>query len=67
MISRWYHQDSVEAVICFTFASGKGYLFESFFGWRQNRDEKDRFVFSKRDWEKIDTEIAYFYKFCKKA
>lgn len=67
MISRWYNQDSVEHVIASTYASGKGYIFEMFFGWRQNHNNESRFVFSKKDWEKIDTEIKYFKKFVEKA
>jgi len=67
MISRWYNENSIEAVIASTFASGKGRIFEMFFGWRENHKGECRFVFSRNDWEKIDEEIEYYKKFIKGA
>ena len=63
MITRWYNEDSIEAVLASTYAGGKGYLFEMFFGWRENRKGESRFVFSRKDWERIDTAIEYYKKF----
>lgn len=52
---RQYHTMSVESVIADAYARGKGYLFEMFFGWRStNENSIATYLFSKRDWEKID-------------
>lgn len=63
MITRWYNDDNIEAVIASAFAGGKGPLFEMFFGWRANRNGKSKFVFSNKDWKRIDIEIAYYKKY----
>ena len=66
MITRWLNEDSIEYIIASTYASGKGRLFEIYFGWRQtNKDGKARFVFSRKDWEKIDEMIEYYKRFLK--
>lgn len=58
--------DSIEYFVASTFASGKGYFFETFFGWRSTRGEKARFVFSSKDWKRIDEMVAYYYTFVKR-
>lgn len=67
MITRWLNENSMEYVIAFTYASGKGRLFEMFFGWREtNKDGNCKMIFSKKDWEKIDSSIEYYHKFIEK-
>lgn len=65
MIARWYNENSIEAVISSSFARGKGYIFELFFGWRENRKGESKFIFSHKDWKQIDEEIEYFNTFVK--
>lgn len=62
---RILHTDSIEYVIADAFASGKGRIFEMFFGWRGVRGEEARFVFSSRDWKRIDEMVAYHYTYVK--
>ena len=66
MITRWLHEDSIEYVIASTYASGKGYFFETLFGWRQNKKGNCKMVFSKKDWKKIDEMIEYYNTFVNK-
>ncbi len=63
MITRWYHEDSIEYVIASTYAQGKGRLFEMFFGWRETYNHECRMVFSANDWENIDECIEYYNEF----
>lgn len=67
MITRWYDENSIETVIASAFARGKGYIFELFLGFRENRNGKNKFVFSNNDWKQIDEVIEYYKKFIKKA
>lgn len=60
---RVLNTDTVEYVIASSFASGKGRIFEIFFGWRGVRGEEARFVFSSRDWKRIDEMTAYYYTY----
>lgn len=62
---RWYDENSIEYVICFTYASGRGKLFEMFYGWRETRNGKCKMIFSTADWKNIDESIEYYYKFVK--
>ena len=39
MITRWYNENSVEYLIASAYATGKGRMFEMFFGWRQTKGE----------------------------
>lgn len=66
MIAKWLDDNSIEAVIAFTYASAKGFIFEMFFGWRQTKHDKVKFLFSKRDWKNIDTMVKYYYKYVNK-
>ena len=65
MITRWYNENSIEYLIASAYATGKGRMFEMFFGWRQTKGEDCRMVFSRRDWEKIDELIEYAHRFVK--
>ncbi len=67
MIKRKYHVDSIEYVITNSYSEGKGYFFNTLFGWRRT-DSKDyaHFLLSKKDWKIIDTEIKYYYTFVQK-
>lgn len=67
MITKWIDINTIEYVITSTYTEGKSYIFNSFFGWRQTREDKAKFVLSKRDWEKIDVMIKYYYRFVKKT
>ena len=67
MITRWLNENSIEYIIAFTYASGKGFLFEMFFGWRgTDKNDNCKMIFSKKDWQNIDASIKYYYKFIKK-
>lgn len=65
MITRWVNQNTVEYVITSTYAEGKGYLFNLFFGWRQTHKDNARFTLSRKDWKIIDEMIEYYYTFVK--
>lgn len=65
MVTRWLNDDSIEYIIASTYASAKGRLFEIYFGWRQTKEGKARFVFSRKDWERIDEMIEYSKRFLK--
>lgn len=67
MTSRWYNENSPESVIAAAFAGGKGHIFELFFGWRENHNGENKFVFSDSDWKRIDEEIGYYKKFVKNS
>ena len=68
MITRWMPLNSIEYTIASTYASGKGFLFEMFFGWRQtNKDNQCRMVFSRKDWKQIDEMIKYYNTFVKES
>lgn len=68
MIIRWLHEDSIEYTIASTYASGKGRLFEMFFGWRQtNKKGQCRMIFSRKDWKQIDEMVNYYNAFVKKS
>ena len=67
MIAKWLDVDSIEYVVASTYASGKGRLFELFFGWRRtNKFNMAQMVFSKKDWIRIDEMVCYYYTFCVK-
>ena len=64
MISRWLPLYSIDYTIASTYAQGKGFLFEMFFGWRQTNIRNEcRMVFSRRDWKKIDEMISFYHTF----
>lgn len=68
MITRWLHENSIEYTIASTYAKGKGYFFEMFFGWRQtNKDGQCRMVFSRKDWKQIDIMVKYYNTFVNKS
>lgn len=67
MITRWLHEDSIEYIIALTYARGKGYLFEMFFGWRQTKKGQCRMVFSRKDWEQIDIMVKYYNTYVNKS
>lgn len=56
MTSKWVELDSIEYILASAYSSGKGYLFEMFFGWRQTRKfgECARFVLPNKGWEEIN-------------
>lgn len=66
MITRWYHEDSIEYLIASTYATGKGRLFEMFCGWRGTHNHECKMVFSANDWKNIDESIEYYNKFVAK-
>ena len=45
MITRWYSDDSIEGLLAATYAEGKSFLFQMFFGWREARKSEMKFVF----------------------
>ena len=63
MITRWYSDDSIEGLLAATYAEGKSFLFQMFFGWREARKSEMKFVFSRKDWKNIDRKIEYYKKF----
>jgi len=65
MIARWYNINSIEYVIACAYASGKGRIFEIFYGWRTVYNNDCKMVFSRKDWENIDELIRYYNRFCK--
>lgn len=65
METRWLNINSIDYVIASSYAAGKGYLFEMFFGWRKTRNENCKMVFSKKDWKTIDTMKKYYNTFVK--
>lgn len=67
MITRWYNEDSIETVIASTYSNGKGYLFEIFFGLRENHNGRCRFVFSEKDWKHIDKNIKNCREYVKNS
>ena len=67
MITRWLPDNSIEYIIASTYASGKGYLFDMFFGWRQTKGGQCRMVFSRKDWKRIDEMVKYYNTFVNKS
>ena len=66
MITKYFDINSIEYLITDSYVEGKGYIFGMFFGWRRTKNDIAEFLLSKKDWEKIDTEIKYYYTFIKK-
>ncbi len=63
METRFLNENSIEYVIASAYSQGKGYLFELFFGWRGTKKETAKMVFSRKDWQNIDTMVKYYNKF----
>ena len=57
MTSKWLELDSIEYALASAYSSGKGYLFEIFFGWRCTRTiahkEFAKFVLPNKAWDEI--------------
>ena len=69
--TRYYDPESIEGLLTLTYACGKSRLFQMFFGWRETYaygedKQESRIVLTKHDWEQIDNEIEYYYKYVKK-
>ena len=66
METRILNVNSIEYVIASTYATGKGRLFEMFFGWRCTKGENAKIVLSKKGWAEVDEMIDYYKKFVEK-
>ena len=70
MTSKWLELDSIEYVLASAYSAGKGYLFETFFGWRQTRTfgqkEYARFVLPNKGWDEINVLKKLYEKHLKK-
>ena len=60
MMARWIDENSIEYVIACTYAESKGYLFNSFFGWRKTRKNMAKVTLSKHGWEIVDQMVRYY-------
>lgn len=67
MITKWLDENTIEYVIACTYAHGKGYIFEMFYGWRKSKDGMSCIILSKRDWKIVEYMTEYYKKFCKNA
>ena len=66
MKTKWINENTIEYLITSAYCTGKGRLFEMFFGWRcTNKEGNAKFIMSSKDWEKINTLIEYEKRFIK--
>lgn len=66
MISRWVRTDIPEYAIVCAYADAKDPIFQMLFGWRECHNNESRFVFTRRDWNKIEAIIKYYKTFIEK-
>lgn len=67
MITRYLNENSIEYTIASTYASGKGFIFEMFFGWRHtDKNGIVKFILSRKGWQVVDEMIEYYHRYVEK-
>ena len=67
MITRYLNENSIEYTIASAYASGKGRLFEMFFGWRRtDKNGTVKFILSRKGWQVVDEMVEYYHRYVEK-
>lgn len=67
MITRCLNENSIEYTIASTYASGKGRIFEMFFGWRStDKNGMAKFILNRKGWEIVDEMVEYYHRYVEK-
>lgn len=67
MTTRYLKEDSIEYIIACAYASGKGRIFEMFFGWRKtDKNGMAKVILSHKGWQTVDEMVEYYHRYNEK-